>query len=272
MSVIFAWDRRELASLLESCERDEALPLITKHLRPGARVMEAGCGAGRWVRYLADRGYRVVGLEYSGETLHMVRETWPDLCLVEGDAAHAPFAEGAFDAVLSFGLVEHWQDGPEEPLRETRRLLRPGGLAIISVPCLSGVRRLKRTLWWDEITRAPRAAVASLVRREPRPMTRLTRSYRYAVHPTYGRFFEYRLTPREFLEQVRAAGFDILEHVPLGSMDGVFHELNPLGVLVRFHRWRFHPTAIASWLDRRLAKHPFLHPHMQAVVAVRPSS
>ncbi len=270
MSVIFAWDRRELASLLASCERDEALPLIAKHVRAGARVLEAGCGAGRWVRYLADRGYRVVGLEYSGETLRMVHEAWPDLRMVQGDAARAPFAEGAFDAVLSFGLVEHWSEGPQAPLRETLRLLRPGGLAIVSVPCLSGVRQLKRRLWWDEITRAPRAAVASLVRRGPRPMTRLARGYRYAVHPTYGRFFEYRLTPRQFRDEVRTAGFEILEHVPLGSMDGVYHELNPLGLLVRFRNWKFHPTPVASWLDRRLSKRAFLHPHMQAVVAARP--
>jgi hypothetical protein len=80
------------------------------------------------------------------------------------------------------------------------------------------------------------------------------------------------MTSGQFAEQVRMSGLEIIEHLPTAEMDGVYHELNPWKLLVRFQDWRFTPTRLASWLNRVLAKRPFLHSHMQAIVARKPDA
>ena len=49
------------------------------------------------------------------------------------------------------GLVEHWKEGPGAALGEHFRLLKPGGIAIITVPLHNQVRRFKRRLWLEEV-------------------------------------------------------------------------------------------------------------------------
>jgi len=55
-------------------------------------------------------------------------------------------------------------------------------------------------------------------------------------------------------------------------MDGVYHELNPLGLLVGWKGLKFKPRGPASMINRWLSRRPFAHPHMQAIVARRPET
>lgn len=271
-SIVFDWKESEMQALLESCERDESWPIIARHFSVGSRLLEAGCGAGRWVRFLKDKGYAITGLEFKGETVAMVRKTWPDLDVIQGDCESSPFGDGSFDGALSFGVVEHWAEGPQKPLKDLFRILKPGGLAYISVPCFNSVRRLKRALWWDECFQAPRALAGRLLKGRPKPLSRLNHDYLFPVFPAWGPFFEYRMSRADFRNEVAKAGFEIVEHAPLGAMDGVYHELNPFGLLVGWRDWKFSPTPLARFLNRSLSKRPFAHPHMQAIVARKPEA
>jgi hypothetical protein len=76
----------------------------------------------------------------------------------------------------------------------------------------------------------------------------------------------------EFRAEVEKAGFEVIEQVPLGSMDGVYHELNPLGLLVGWKDLKFKPRGPAGGINRWLSRRPFTHPHMQAIVARRPET
>src|SRR5262249_3224066 len=58
---------------------------------------------------------------------------YPWLQVIEGDAAALPFADAAVDAVTMLDVLEHIPE-PEEVLAEARRVLRPGGVLILSVP------------------------------------------------------------------------------------------------------------------------------------------
>jgi SAM-dependent methyltransferase len=222
------------------------------------------------VRYLQDRGWDITGLEWSHETVRMVRSVWPDLRIVQGDAARSPFADRRFGALMSLGVVEHWPEGPAAPLADLFRVLKPGGVGIITVPCHNAVRRLKQRLWWDEALTLPRAIAARVVRGKSAHMNRLDRRYRYAVFPAYGPFFEYRFTPDEFRTALLRTGFEILEHGPHGEIDGIYHELNPLDLLVRFRDWTFFPSATGTKLNRILSRRPFFHCHMQLAVVRKP--
>jgi len=259
-----------MSSMLAGCETNELLPLVRTHCRPDTLVLESGCGMGRWVKHLNERGVRAVGLEYVGETVTMVKEVWPELSIVQGDCAASPFGDASFDVVLSFGVVEHWIEGPEAPLHDVHRVLKRGGTAIVSVPCHNGVRRLKRALWWDELVGGPRKLAARVLRGRRRRLTRLDSRHRFAVYPTYGEFHEYRFTTRQFAGLVRQAGFDIVLHQPLGFLDGIYHELNPYGRVIEFEDSRFTPTRLALVLDSLMSRVPFLHTHMQVIVARKP--
>lgn len=267
MSVIFEWKESEIQMLLESCQQDESLPIIERHFLPGARLLEAGCGLGRWVRFLKDRGYQMTGLEYNVEAVDMVKKAWPDLEVIQGDCEASPFQDNQFDGVLSFGVVEHWIEGPQKPLSDLLRVLKPGGKAYISVPCYTAVRAFKRAFWWNELVGAPRALAGMFIKNAPKPLSRLDSRYLYPVYPAWGNFFEYRMSPKNFRQEVEAAGFEVLEHLPLGHIDGVYHELNPFGLLVGFKNWCFQYGLSAKVLNRFLSKKPFAHPHMQAIIA-----
>jgi len=143
------------------------------------------------------------------------------------------------------------------------------GVAIITVPLHNQVRRFKRRLWFNEVFDLPRAIARRVLRGTSMHLNRLDATP-YVVYPTYGPFYEYRLTSDQLLAAVRGAGFEVLVHQPVAHMDGVYHELNPFGLLVGFSDWRFSATPLARALNASLSKRPFLHSHMQAVVARKP--
>lgn len=260
MSVEFSWNKGDLAALLQSCEYDSVLPFVQTYFKSNMKLLESGCGLGRWVRFLTDKGYDITGLELSQEAVDETLKHWPDLKMVQGDASHAPFNDGTFDGIISLGVVEHWPEGPHIPLADMYRILKPGGIAIISVPCLNNVRQIKHRYFWAELkalSRSPRKIVS---------MNRSNKNFRYVVFPAIGEFFEYRMTPQQYLEEIKKHKFEILDHKPLAEMDGIYHDLNLFGKLVTFQNWKFYPTKMAIRLNTLLKKRPFYHCHMQVVV------
>ena len=106
-------------------------------------VLEIGCAPGKWLAYLAGRhGLVPAGIEYSPEGLRATRRNFELLGvtnaeLIEGDFfALAP--EPRFDAVASYGLVEHFDD-PGSVLDRHVAWLKPGGRLVIGVPNFRGV-------------------------------------------------------------------------------------------------------------------------------------
>jgi SAM-dependent methyltransferase len=270
MSVTFQWSPSDMQESLDACERNDIWPIIQAHIPKGAHILEHGCGVGQWVRFLGDSGWKASGIEFVRATVEMVRAKWPDLDIVEGDCAHSPYPDESFDAVLSFGVVEHWTDGPQAPLGDIYRVLKPGGVAVISVPCMNTVRKLKKQLWWDEVFGIPRAVAKLVLRRTPQPLNRRNKSYLFSVYPAWGKFFEYRMTRSQFRSEVERAGFEVVEQMPLQLIDGVYHELNPLKLLLDYRAWKFRTTAAARALDKWLSRWPYAHCHMQGIIARKP--
>jgi SAM-dependent methyltransferase len=104
-------------------------------LRPSERrVLDAGCAFGFGTASLARRRW-AVGLERSARYLAQAHARSPSLPLVRGDVTALPFADGSFDAVLLLDVLEHLPD-PARALAEARRVLRPGGALVCTVPHL----------------------------------------------------------------------------------------------------------------------------------------
>jgi SAM-dependent methyltransferase len=108
-----------------------------KWVRPGARTLEAGCGLARFTVAAHARGYRAEGLDWSGPTIERLRRRFPEITWHVGDIRRLVFTEETFDAIYLPGVCEHFEEGPTAVLNEARRVLRRGGIAIISTPCFN---------------------------------------------------------------------------------------------------------------------------------------
>ena len=92
----------------------------------GMRVLDLACGPGVVATAAAERGALPVGLDFSSPMIALARADHPGIRFEEGDAEVLPFAEDAFDAVVSNFGVHHVPD-PIQALCEAHRVLRPGG-------------------------------------------------------------------------------------------------------------------------------------------------
>lgn len=71
------------------------------------RVLDCGCGGGSSVQYLADAGFRAVGIDVADFRREQWRGCPPNVTFIQADAVNLPFADESFDIVLSSGMLEH---------------------------------------------------------------------------------------------------------------------------------------------------------------------
>jgi SAM-dependent methyltransferase len=99
------------------------------------RVVDVGCAFGFGSSVLAGgrRGYGVVGVEPDAAYVAAARRRYPWLPVVRGLGEALPLGQDTVDAVVLLDVLEH-VPAPESLLDEVRRVLRPGGALILSVP------------------------------------------------------------------------------------------------------------------------------------------
>ena len=117
----------------------ERLPLAR-----GARVLDAGCGSGRMLDELARYG-RVCGVDLSSEAVAASRARGHEVVRARIEAM--PFADATFDLVTCLDVIEHTPDD-RATLAELRRVTRPGGLLVVTVPAYQALWS-----WHDEVNR-----------------------------------------------------------------------------------------------------------------------
>jgi SAM-dependent methyltransferase len=189
------------------------------HLPRDALLLEAGCGMGIRVAELAGLGYRTVGIDYVEQALRPLKSANPDQTLLAGDIHRLPFQSESFGAYLSFGVLEHFDFGPGPALAEAWRILRPGGVLVVSVPVPSLVRRLVHR-----------------------------RRLRRAASGEHGALLYETAYAREDLEAaVRLAGFEVVASHPIG------HSFTLWGLGWPFRASGYYrTTGLAEWLGDRL--------------------
>ena len=121
---------------------------LTRRLPRDAVILDYGCGQGRLSGELVELGYvNVLGVDSSPEMIRLAREEVPDAGFVENDGEGVPCGDASLDAVLVFAVLTCIASDEKQKnlLREFKRILRPGGLLLVSdYPLQADDRNLRR--------------------------------------------------------------------------------------------------------------------------------
>ncbi len=104
---------------------------MLRMLRParGAKLLDLGCGSGRFALFAAEQGQAVVGLDFAP---FFLPRALARVDLVIGDLRRLPFRKACLDGAYCLDVLEHLdEDGVREVLVETRRALRPAGRLLV---------------------------------------------------------------------------------------------------------------------------------------------
>jgi SAM-dependent methyltransferase len=162
--------------------------VLLNHLRPGAEILDIGCGRGVVVRDLLSQGFKARGIDFDGDSIFDSAAMDGPFPAEVGDLNKLPYPDASFDAVLLAGTVEHVYGGPERGFAEAFRVLRPGGCMVLTIPYINLVRKIVLPFylirdWWF--------------------------SYRPAARKE--KFFEYVFTRSEVVAMLADAGFTVTE-------------------------------------------------------------
>jgi len=174
----------------EDAQRAVALVQRVAPWRPGERVLDLACGAGRHAAELERAGAQVVGFDLSPAMLRRAR-TLSAAPLVRGDMRALPFRSGSFAVVVNlFTSFGYFRDDAEHRLvvRQVAEVLAPGGRLVLDYLNAEQVRRTLR-LDSEEVRDGATAA---------RVLRRFSKEGRYVVKE-----IELRAENRSFQERVR---------------------------------------------------------------------
>ncbi|GAB4443301.1 MAG: class I SAM-dependent methyltransferase [Anaerolineae bacterium] len=236
------WDdasvETELATL--AYPRTDYMAEFQRHLPRDGVILEAGCGLGIMVIHLRREGFNVVGLDYVETAVRKALAYDSTLPLQVGDVHALPYARDSLAAYLSFGVLEHFPQGPVPALCEAHRALRPGGVLVLTIPYPNVVHRL-----------------VSLRRR-------LTGQ----VERSDAHFYESTYTRRQLEDAVRQAGFEVACSRPTG------HSFTWWGLGGPFRAAGYYRTSpLAEWLGRLTrAALPWAFNFMTLVIARKPAN
>jgi SAM-dependent methyltransferase len=180
------WGHHPVEELLAIARRSPLTTLIMRALPKAGMILEAGCGTGQYVLLLRERGWQVAGADWVVDPLVACRRV-ASAPLAAMKLEELAVRDGALAGYISLGAVEHDERGPDAILAEARRTLTPGGILVLSVPYVNGVRRL----------------AAPWLRRRNR-----------AVKSQGGKFYQFVFTRGELRAALARHGFSLLSSAP----------------------------------------------------------
>ncbi|MBI4707957.1 MAG: class I SAM-dependent methyltransferase [Candidatus Omnitrophica bacterium] len=140
------WRSIEIEKILEIFNYPRVkkiMDIIMPYLFKEGICLEAGCGLGPYLIKISSLGYNMVGIDYQVECLRKIKEFQDKQKVLTADVRRTPFQDNIFNTYLSFGVIEHFPEGPVEALKEAYRVLRPNGKLLVFVPYYNILKRLK---------------------------------------------------------------------------------------------------------------------------------
>ena len=183
------WMHRELNGLPRDCA-----------------VLEVGCGDASFTKSLAECSSAVTAIDIAADQIAENAKRHPEIAFLQHDVAERfPFADGAFDVIWCSEVLEHLFD-PRFALGEMRRVMKAGGLLLLTVPYHGRLKNVLIALFkWDE---------------------------HFAPSNPHLRFF----TKNTLRDLTRAAGFEDVEMTTCGMNQPLRDWLIPTNILLKARR------------------------------------
>ena len=131
------WDSTTIAEELEEAKNDypRMLSAILENSHENSVVLEGGCGLGKFLFFLRERGYKnLIGIDFIDKPLQLIKQRDPSIDVKKGDVNALPLSDNSIDLYLSMGVIEHFESGPKKALDEAYRVLKKNGVLIVAVP------------------------------------------------------------------------------------------------------------------------------------------
>ena len=146
------WKWNDLVVYLDRLDRRIRIPNHTRYwpalkMISGTEVLDIGCNAGMFASLLAERGHNVVGVELNSELIEICRRRFPDHPRLDFRVTghhRLELEDNSFDCVVIIEVLEHVRE-PWNLLKEIKRVLRPGGALVLSVPNAANFRVALKT-------------------------------------------------------------------------------------------------------------------------------
>lgn len=202
---IWSRERVQRTDRLESdnwskCHR----PFIDRELRQldkQKKFLEAGCGMGQWVFYAANLGIPSYGVDIARTTINNLQSyvnnrDIQNCHFIYDNLCNSNLPSNNFDFIISLGVIEHFKNS-QPMLRELKRILRPSGKVLITVPNKWSFHSISR------------------------PLLRLIKKWQLG--------YEKSFSPSELAKEVNKAGFEVIEKgvIPSGELFGLWPLLIP---------------------------------------------
>jgi len=123
--------------------------LLLKYITPEDKVLDLGCGNGRFYELLRERMVDYVGVDSSEQLIQIAKQKYPDLEFRVTDALDLPFADDSFDKVVSVAVLHHIPSKKyrQKFMAEAGRVLKKGGILIITVWDLWKKKKIKKMIF-----------------------------------------------------------------------------------------------------------------------------
>jgi len=167
--------------------------IFEKYLLKEEKILEAGCGLGSWVYLLKKKGYDIEGVDFAQNTINFVKSKFPQMPIKLGNVLNLDYPDNYFKGYISWGVVEHWEEGPGKILKEAARVLKKQGVMILSIPYSNPLRKLKNLLGFYQNQK--------------------------------GDFYQYLFTRNEIIGYIKEAGFEIIKTYPNNPVKGLRDEI-----------------------------------------------
>lgn len=157
----------------------------------GGKILEAGCGAGRILRYYHNRHFNIVGIDFINVAVDKLKAMDPTLQVEAGDITKLQFKDQEFKYVLAFGLYHNLEHDLDLAIAETYRVTERGGVVCASFRADNIQTRL--TDWLADLSSKDKPE-------------------------NHRSFHKLNLTKREFVSLFKRAGFAVESVYPVQNM------------------------------------------------------
>lgn len=111
------------------------LNIFGKYIKEGEKVLDLGCGNGRLLDLFKDKKIDYIGIDNSEKLIEIAKKKCPDAKFQVADALNLSFPDNYFDKIFSIAVLHHIpsEEFRLQSLKEAKRVLKPGGLLILTV-------------------------------------------------------------------------------------------------------------------------------------------